>query len=551
MPACLGLYIENNLIKYAKVNKERNMAKVEAFGIKFYDGEIKDAISQIVAETFSFKTPISVNLSDEMYHYFNMFALLNKNDMQKAIHTEFESVCFEKGYNKNVFDTRYLLTANAEDKDKIKAIHISANKTEITRRMQQLEGNQLTTITLLPIAITNLLNTKEKENCMVVNIEDKTTITTVLGDRIYHVDTLPEGTREILTKINAKENSYSRAYEACKNTTIYTTAAKDLQIDDNNEYLEEIMPTLYNIVEKVKENITTSLTKIDKVYITGTASAINNIDLYFQENLTRVKCEILKPYFLDKVATAKLNIKEYIEVNSAIALAMQGLNMGVRDINFKKEKMSSKISGILHSDVNFGKSGNASDRSSRGMGLAGLFSFRNDLGERLDSVENAMLHVAGALFILVIIYVILSVTMTHLMYQKGQEADAVVADTKQQIQLAQTDIQKLKDKTNEYTRMIQVLEEMNDAETEKNNVKDAIPILLTQVMTVIPKNVQITSIENTTGKHIKINAQSHKYEQLSYFKGKLKTQAILLNVTSDSGVKEGDIVKTTIEGDLP
>ena len=34
MSDCLGLYIEKNLIKYAKVSKERDNIKVEAFGFK-------------------------------------------------------------------------------------------------------------------------------------------------------------------------------------------------------------------------------------------------------------------------------------------------------------------------------------------------------------------------------------------------------------------------------------------------------------------------------------------------------------------------------------
>ena len=67
MPSCLGLYIENNLIKYAKVSKEREAIKVEAFGIKFYD-KLNEAIKQIISETYSFKIPISVNLSQEMYN---------------------------------------------------------------------------------------------------------------------------------------------------------------------------------------------------------------------------------------------------------------------------------------------------------------------------------------------------------------------------------------------------------------------------------------------------------------------------------------------------
>ena len=49
MPSCLGMYIENNLIKYAKVTKERESLKVESFGVKFYD-QIGSAINQIISD---------------------------------------------------------------------------------------------------------------------------------------------------------------------------------------------------------------------------------------------------------------------------------------------------------------------------------------------------------------------------------------------------------------------------------------------------------------------------------------------------------------------
>ena len=100
MSSCLGLYIESNLIKYAKVTKDRDNLKIESFGIKFYD-KIGEAINQIISETFSFKTPISINLSEEVYQYFYFFNLLNKNDLKKAIETEFESYCSDKNFNRN------------------------------------------------------------------------------------------------------------------------------------------------------------------------------------------------------------------------------------------------------------------------------------------------------------------------------------------------------------------------------------------------------------------------------------------------------------------
>ncbi len=53
--------------------------------------------------------------------------------------------------------------------------------------------------------------------------------------------------------------------------------------DTENEYLDNIMPTLYKIAENSKKIIENSAIDIDRIYITGTLSVVNNIDLYFQE----------------------------------------------------------------------------------------------------------------------------------------------------------------------------------------------------------------------------------------------------------------------------
>ena len=79
MSSSLGLYIEDNLIKYAKVSKNNDIIKVESFGIKFYE-KIEEAIKQIVEETYSYKIPISVNLAEEKYNYFDVFEGLKKKD---------------------------------------------------------------------------------------------------------------------------------------------------------------------------------------------------------------------------------------------------------------------------------------------------------------------------------------------------------------------------------------------------------------------------------------------------------------------------------------
>ena len=539
MSSCLGLYICENLIKYAKVSKDHDVLKVESFGIKFYD-KLGEAIDQVIQETYSQKTPISVNLSEQMYNYFEMFSLLTKKDLQRAVVTEFESYCTDKNYNPNAFESRYAVVDNKLDKNKLKIIHIAANKIELNKRIQQIEGYKLTNISPISMSIPNLIDTSEKQNAIVVNIEDETTITTILDNKIFDVQIIEEGSRDILSRINLKENSYSKSYEICKNTTIYTSAGTELDAEMSS-YLDDVMPTLNNIVGQIRKAINASTEKIDKVYITGTAALINNVDLYFQEYLSEIDCEILKPYFIQNVQD--INIKDYIEVNSAISLALMGLGEGITGMNFKKLGFADKVPDWLKLEIDPDKS-----KKERKY-LGGFFTW--DLGQKLDKTEISLIRVAVALFLLTIIYSTFSAALSNQMDKKSEEAQESIASTNGQISLANQDNEKIKSKTNEYTNMIEYLQEANDRITDRNRTRNAIPNLLNQIMTVIPIDVQLTSIENTTDTHIVINAQSDKYEQLGYFTARLKVESILTNVISTAGQKDNDTVTIQIEGDLP
>lgn len=539
MSSCLGLYIEEHLIKYAKVSKDHDNLKIESFGIKFYD-KLSEAIPQIIEETYSQKTPISVNLSEEMYNYYDMFALLTKNDLQKAIKTEFESYCTDKGYNPNVFEVRYAVVDNQLDKEKLKVIHIAENKIELNKRIQDLSDYRLTNISPISMSIPNLAEIDDNENCVIVNIEDKTTVTTIIKSKIFNVDIYDEGSQEILGKINLKENSYSKAYEICKNTTIYTSEGKELQTEQTS-YLEDIMPTLYSIASKVQKIVSTTAERIDKVYLTGTGALINNVDLYFQEYLTQTTCEILKPYFI--TGTKDVSIKDYIEVNSAISLALMGLDEGIQGMNFKKQSFGDKIPSWLKIEVNPDKT------KKEQKNIGGWFTW--DLNQKLDKTEKSLVRIAVALILLIVIYSAFVILLNKQMIKKGQEADESIAQTQSQITLANGDTEKIKSKTNEYTTMIKNLEDANDKITDRNKTRNSIPNLLNQIMSIVPESVQITSIENTTGTHIEINAQSNKYEQLGYLKAKIKSDVILTNVISTAGQKDNNVVTVKIEGDLP
>ncbi len=531
MQKCLGLYIESNIIKYAKLSKEKDDYKVEAFGIRFFEN-VGEEVNKIIEETFSFNTPISINLSNEKYLYFDVFALLSKKDIRQTVETEFESYCEEKQYNTNAFENRYALTKNIADKEKLRAIDISVNKIDLTRQTSAFDNYKLSSVMPISVAIGTLANLNKRENQIIVNMEEKVTITTVIEQQIYNVETLDYGSRDVLDNINKVENSYSKAYEICKNTTIYTADVEETE----QPYLEFIIPVIYKIAQKLQDLTKDDEIKFQTIYLSGTLASVNNIDLYFQEFLPNIEVKILKPKFLE-ATSVKINIKEYIEVNSAIALAMCGMNEGVQDLNFRKPNKSEKLQNFFKIETSKGSSGSK--------------SFNTSLKGAFDATEKWLLRGCGALILVMVIFGVFSKILTNSMIEKEEEIAEKISSQSAQISAATNDAASLRTKAEKYKGLTSDLKEIDRKTSAIAESKNLIPNLLNQIMYVIPDKVQLTSIENTTGNTISIQAQSSDYEQLGYFIATIKTKGLLKNVVSSSGVKNGDTVNVTIEGELP
>lgn len=535
MPSSLGIYVEENLIKYAKVNKEKDAIKVEAFNIEFYDN-LNEALRKIINETYSYKIPISINISDELYNYFDVFAMLNKKDVKKSIDIEFETLCNEKEYNMSSLETRYILTKTKKNDDKYKALHVAVNKNDINRKLQALKDAKVQNLSPISTSITNLLEINEKDNIAIINIEDETKITTIVDGQINRIDVLQDGMGKILNEINKKENSMKKAYEVCKNITIYTQETQPLNLEESTEHLEDVMPTLYKIVTESKQIIESTLETIDKVYITGLGTAINNIDLYFQEYMVNAKCEILKPFFVES-SSVKIPIKEYIEVNSAIALALDGLGYGKKELNFTKGKAN------LNPEID------VKSMFKGGQGISFSFSGPLDLWEKL------LLRGCAACLIVIVGFLGYSNAITNSIEERQIEVQKVSSETTKQLGLMDADLSKINAKTNAYSSAIDSInslaESQEDTEVSRIIEKDAIPNMLSKIMFLIPQKVKLTSIKNLNGTRISIEAESDKYEQLGYFTSVLKTQKVLTNIKSTSGSRTDSVVKITIEGDLP
>lgn len=553
MQYCLGISIDDKFIKYAKVQKEDNTFKVESYGINSYNNmDLNKRIAQIIQETDSSKIPISTDIQNEKYYFFNFFGVKNKTYAKEAIQTEFESFCTDNHINKNTIEGRYIYTKNIDMPDQNKAIYIYANKGEMEERLNLFKGAKVVSATPDAIAIPNIVNIEPNKNIMIVDISDNTKITTLINKNIYNVDILSEGLKEAFDTINLKENSTLKTYEVLKNTTIYTMDMDTTSNKKNDEYLQHIVPELYKVAQEVL-NITKNYKKIDQIYLTGYATVINNIELYFQEYFKNSKVEILKPFFIEK--NDRVNVKDYIEVNQAIALALQGMGYGARTINFSTDKKADEIKSMLSMNMTdiinsfkVQKADNGKEKNKPKLNVD--LGFLKNKSKNLDkSMTNAFI----SLLLITILYCAGSIWVSKQILSETDKVKDDVSYTQEQIAKATNDDSKINTKTNDYKRYKSNLENTSNVIETKRSRKNQITTLLNKIVYTIPKEVQLTEIKNEEkgGKqHIYISAQSKKYEQLAYFKAKLKNANILDNVTSNEGTKSGDAVTTIIEGDL-
>ena len=216
-------------------------------------------------------------------------------------------------------------------------------------------------------------------------------------------------------------------------------------------------------------------------------------------------------------------------------------------MNFKKSSIMDKLPEILTMEVGVKKEKKAPKENKK----IKTDLFAMDFNVPLDKIEKGMLRSIAGLLIIFIVYSGFSSLIKKQIDEKNAEAQESINSTNSQISLINKDIQNIQSKTSKYTSKITNLEKISEKVQENNKVKKAIPILLNKLMYIMPDEVQITSIKNTTDTHIEIQAQSKSYAQLGYLTTNLKVSGVLNNVISTAGQQQNNIITIKIEGDLP
>lgn len=273
MPSCLGFYTDKNMIKYAKVNRDKTsgMYMLEAYGVKFYDNIIT-TIDEIAQEVGMEQCTVSLTMMNEGYHAVEVFSGLKSKDRDDLVRSEFDTFCEQKGLVSTALELRYQLVHNTGNIDKYVALCSYVSKGELANSNTNFEGFKISSIAPLGLSVGNLFNNKGiDEEAAIINIENKTTVTILLRNEIQDVIEIPLGMEDILDKLAEKYNSYAKAYEACKKISVYIDDVTTLD-EESRDILDVVLPVLYDIRQRADEIIAPYKRLIKTVYISGAGS---------------------------------------------------------------------------------------------------------------------------------------------------------------------------------------------------------------------------------------------------------------------------------------
>ncbi len=595
MPNCLGVYVQKNLIKYAKVSRDKasSLIDVSAYGVKFYEN-LEETVKSIISETNSSGEDLCMNITRENYIEFNVFNKLKDRDIKELLKTEFESYCTEKGMPASVMEMRYSLVRNTDKADSYKAICISANKAELSNLWQMFEEEKLTSLSSMAFSIPNILKDKGLgEQIAIVNIEDETTVTVITKGEVAKIATISIGMEDIISRLADKFNSYAKAYEACKGITINFEDDYSLT-DEQKQVMELLLPAMYDLRERVKRAIAEYGAEIRKIYLTGTGVIINNLDIYFQEIFEAQVCEILKPFFVSKEAS---NAKDIIEVNSAVALALNGLGFREKELDFcssptptlNAETLKRQFSNLMKMDgirkvkewinnhvntskksapkekvplkVPFHKGGNEKKGTSikpnvefdENVGSGNIINAEPEKEKKtfaLDGFDAWLIRGAISLLAVFIAYSGLSYYSNSVIQAKIAEAEQNIKYTENEIENIKSDISYIDTQQVEYQTKTDKLTRILDQIKSRTERSFDVPNFMSQLMFIIPEDVKVTSVNVTTDNRVTLEASSGKYAQLGYFVSRLKLEKALNNVDMQVISMDNDI-KIQVNGELP
>lgn len=541
MSSCLGLYLNDNILRYAKLSMDNNKTiKVEQTGIRFVGQNKESLLLEIIEQTNSQDSDIIINTKDDKYVSSQMYDQpQTKNYITDIMKMEFEAWCEKNAKSPEKYNYVYKISDLKNNENKRDAILNITEKVTLDE-YSSVGPYKVSNIYPAPFLLENLVSQDEK-NYILVNLDDQLTITTVLNGSMAEFRSYNVGMTSILSDFSVRLGSYQKAFEACKQMNVYTEGESM-----NDKALEGIIePVLQDVLKYVSTQVTKHRKDVSKVMLTGLGVVFTNIDILFREYL-EIKCEILKPKFLTDTSNVR-NIAEILEATSAVTLAYEGLTHENREFGYLNSatKIKNKITNIF-------------DRKDKNTTARKVKVKKENRSKASVSISDSTMEtvLSSALVVLLVVlitYIGFTGLYTSKVESMKKEMVANREEVMNKIKLVNNDITYVNSNMKKYKEINDQVEEIAN-QIENNQITKYstynVASFLQNIIKVIPKNVQLKTISSDDNKNIKITAQSSSYADLGYFVAQLKLDGVLNKVKVNS-VKNGTTTIVEIGGELP
>lgn len=537
MASCLGLYINDNIVKYAKMTMDNNKnITLENYGIRYIKESMKGVVNNIIEETNSSKDMIAINTQKDIFVNYTMFNQGgSRTFMADVAKMEFESWCEKNGKVPSKYSYVYKVADVVNSENKYNAV-LNIMERDTINEFNNIGNTKLTN--MYPVQfLMNRLVPQDESNYILVNMDDKLSISVVINDRIIDFKFYDFGMKDLIYKFSERLGSYQKAYEACKQLNVYSD-----EETNNDKKLEEIAePILQEILKSVAVMVNKYRKEIDKVIISGHGIMFTNIDILFKEYLN-VKCDILKPDFLKDTSNVR-NLAEALETTQAMALALEVVSPRENILDYVKtgSKIKQKFDKLISKENKAQK----------------VREKNKQQGSNLELHEEKLPVYIGCFAVILSLAIIGYITFSALYtYNVNKTLDEIAKEKKHIVEektKLSSDITYINNNTSEYSKINMKVQEVVE-DIEKNNVSKYttynVAAFLQNILKVIPTNVKLQSISSDDNKNITIKATSNNYPALGYFISELKINGPLKNIQIKN-IQNGTSTVVEIGGELP
>jgi len=535
MEACLGIYLGDKIIKYAKLVRDDKSKRISlhSCGTKYVVGNKEVSIAEIINQTGSAGDSLCLNLTDYSRMQTEVLRQLGKTDIQNVIDLEVSDYATSRALNEKALEYRYIFMDSSVSIDNQTADIAITDKANISKLVENEKYQNLIGVYPQEYILPNMV--QSNSNYLLVNVDEKTQIISVVGGRTKQITDIDISMKNILDSIAAQEGSYSKACDLCKNINVLS----DESLSPDLERIIE--PTIQDLLNRIKSKLDEMKIAYEKIYLNGLINLFINIDVLF-EQFFGITTEKIRPYFvnLDEVA----NISEVIEATDAISLAYEGLENFKPEANFVLNKnMKVALNGLFGKD----KSG----KKSKIPGGKRTVSVLPNIN--LEKIEKSLLFANLTAGAVLLGYVGYSAVYNAELTKMENSLAANINKLQQETAQIKADGSYITQNTNQYTTFnnyinetVQKIREGTIGKYTTYNVAN----FMQKIAKYIPTNVQIETISSNDNKTVSIVAKSTSYAELGYFISQLKLQGVLENIRT-SNVSNGTVISVTIGGDLP